>query len=100
MLREFAFRKKREFMQSFLGRDISAITLTHFDGEFTESLTDNYLKLLLHGRHEPNQVLNLRVEEARGEALIAGSPGEMLHNPPLFENGVVVEFVPASHAIL
>ncbi len=45
ILRELAAKKKREFMQSFVGRELDAITLTHYDGEFTEALTDNYLKL-------------------------------------------------------
>ena len=45
VLRELAAQKKRAFMQSFVGRELEAITLTHFDGEFTEALTDNYLKL-------------------------------------------------------
>ena len=45
VLRELIARKKREFMESFVGREVEAITLTHFDGEYTEALTDNYLKL-------------------------------------------------------
>ncbi len=44
-------------MQSFVGREVEAITLTHFDGEYTEALTDNYLKLRVRGRHESNQWL-------------------------------------------
>ena len=42
-------------MQSFVGREVEAITLTHYDGECTEALTDNYLKLRLHARHQSNQ---------------------------------------------
>ena len=45
ILRELIARKKRAFMESFVGREVEAITLTHFDGERTEALTDNYLKL-------------------------------------------------------
>ena len=55
VLRDLAAQKKREFMQSFVGRQLEAITLTHYDGEFTEALTDNYLPLHLRGRHESNQ---------------------------------------------
>jgi threonylcarbamoyladenosine tRNA methylthiotransferase MtaB len=55
VLRELAARKKREFMLSFVGRELDAITLTHFDGESTEALTDNYLKLDLRGHHESNR---------------------------------------------
>src|SRR5271165_6967596 len=50
VLRELAAQKKRAFMGSFVGRELEAITLTHFDGEFTEALTDNYLKLRIRGR--------------------------------------------------
>ena len=38
-------------MESFVGRELEAITLTHFDGEYTEALTDNYLKLRVRGEH-------------------------------------------------
>ena len=56
VLRELASQKKREFMQSFVGREVEAITLTHFDGEYTEALTDNYLKLQLRGEHAGESV--------------------------------------------
>ena len=49
VLRELIAKKKRAFMESFVGREVEAITLTHFDGEYTEALTDNYLKLRLRG---------------------------------------------------
>jgi threonylcarbamoyladenosine tRNA methylthiotransferase MtaB len=58
ILRELVSEKRLAFMRSFVGRSLEAITLNvvgHDDaGEFTEALTDNYLKLRLHGRHEPN----------------------------------------------
>jgi threonylcarbamoyladenosine tRNA methylthiotransferase MtaB len=61
VLRELAARKKHEFMQSFVGRELEAITLTHYDGEFTEALTDNYLKLRIHGQYGANQRLRSSV---------------------------------------
>ena len=58
MLRELASEKKLAFMRSFVGRSLEAITLNVVghdnSGEFTEALTDNYLKLRLRGRHDPN----------------------------------------------
>jgi threonylcarbamoyladenosine tRNA methylthiotransferase MtaB len=58
ILREMAAVKKLTFMRNFVGQTLEAITLnvTGNDAgrEFTESLTDNYLKLRLRGRHEPN----------------------------------------------
>ena len=71
MLRELASKKKRAFMESFIGREVEAITLTHYDGEFTEALTDNYLKLHFHGRHASNQWIQSAVHEVRRDALIA-----------------------------
>ncbi len=55
VLRELAAEKKRAFMESFVGREVEAITLTSYDGEYTEALTDNYLSVKLHGRHDPNK---------------------------------------------
>jgi threonylcarbamoyladenosine tRNA methylthiotransferase MtaB len=64
-LREVASEKKLAFMRSFIGKSLEAITLNVIgndaDGEFTEALTDNYLKLRLRGRHEPNRWLHASV---------------------------------------
>ncbi|MGA7752939.1 MAG: tRNA (N(6)-L-threonylcarbamoyladenosine(37)-C(2))-methylthiotransferase MtaB, partial [Candidatus Sulfotelmatobacter sp.] len=58
ILRELAAEKKLAFMRGFVGKSLDAITLNvtgnDADGEFTEALTDNYLKLRLRGRHEAN----------------------------------------------
>jgi threonylcarbamoyladenosine tRNA methylthiotransferase MtaB len=69
VLRELVQQKRNAFMQSFVGCEIEAITLTHFDGEFTEALTDNYLKLWVRGRHDSNQCLRSTVEGLRNDAL-------------------------------
>ncbi len=53
-----------------MGREVEAITLTHFDGEFTEALTDNYLKLLVRGEHNPNTLLRSRVEAVESDTLL------------------------------
>jgi threonylcarbamoyladenosine tRNA methylthiotransferase MtaB len=70
VLRELIANKKRAFMESFVGRELEAITLTHFDGEYTEGLTDNYLKLRLRGQHQANQILRVTVAMAAHEALV------------------------------
>ena len=72
LLRELAVQKKRDFMQSFVGRELEAITLTHFDGEFTDALTDNYLKLRIRGLHKPNQWLRSGIEVVANDALVGG----------------------------
>jgi threonylcarbamoyladenosine tRNA methylthiotransferase MtaB len=72
ILRELAAQKKLGFMNSFLGKTISAITL-HGRGTTpdTEALTDNYLKLRLSGRHAPNRWLAARVTAVTNDALLA-----------------------------
>ncbi len=68
VLRELAAEKKLAFMRSFVGQSLETITLNLVterpDSSWTEALTDNYLKLRLKGRHEPNQWLHAKVLEA------------------------------------
>jgi threonylcarbamoyladenosine tRNA methylthiotransferase MtaB len=77
ILRELAAEKKLAFMQSFIGGPIEAITLsarhTNSGGEFTEALTDNYQKLYLSGRHEPNRWLTAQVDGVENGALVGRS---------------------------
>jgi threonylcarbamoyladenosine tRNA methylthiotransferase MtaB len=66
ILRELASEKKLAFMRSFVGKTLEAITLSVIgndsEGEFTEALTDNYLKFRLHGRHEANRWRTVTVQ--------------------------------------
>jgi threonylcarbamoyladenosine tRNA methylthiotransferase MtaB len=70
ILRELASEKKLTFMRSFVGQTVEAITLNVFDGEFTEALTDNYLKLRLRGRHESNHWITAEVGQVQDGALV------------------------------
>ena len=74
ILRELAAEKKLAFMRGFLGKPVEAITLnvigSDAGGEFTEALTDNYLKLRLRGRHEANRWLRAQVEDVTSGALV------------------------------
>ena len=70
ILHQLAADKKVAFMRSFIGRTVEAITLHAFDGESSEALTDNYLKLHLKGRHAANHWLRARVEEVKNGALL------------------------------
>jgi hypothetical protein len=49
-------------MRSFVGRELEAITLTRFDGQATEALSDNFVKLQVTGRHAANQLVRVRIE--------------------------------------
>jgi threonylcarbamoyladenosine tRNA methylthiotransferase MtaB len=70
VMRELAAQKKLAFQRSFLGKELQAITLSRYDGERTEALTDNYLKLRVAGRHAPNQWLTAQVENISGGELL------------------------------
>jgi threonylcarbamoyladenosine tRNA methylthiotransferase MtaB len=74
ILRELAAQKKFEFMRSFVGSDLHAITLNvrsqNSGGTWTEALTDNYLKLRLRGNYAPNQWLRTRVSGIEGGELL------------------------------
>jgi threonylcarbamoyladenosine tRNA methylthiotransferase MtaB len=74
ILRELVGEKKLAFMRSFVGKPVEAITLnvlgSDADGEFTEALTDNYLKLRLRGQHEPNRWMNAQIEDVADGALV------------------------------
>lgn len=75
VLRELAAEKNRAFRESFVGRELAAITLARRAGDGgTEALTDNYLKLALAGEHAPNQWLRVRVEAVTDD----GVRGRML----------------------
>ena len=78
ILRDLAAEKKLAFMRGFMGRDVEAITLRQESAtapasrghtQHTEALTDNYLKLRLGGRHEPNRWLHARVDNVVDGAL-------------------------------
>jgi len=69
LLRELASRKKAKFMQSLVGTAVEAITLQSGGGEFSEALTDNYLKMKISGHHDANRWMDVKVEGVSGEML-------------------------------
>ena len=74
ILRDLAEEKKLNFMQSFTGQKLEAITLNVVSQDsaevWTEALTDNYLKLRLNGRHGPNQWLKTQIVSVRNSQLV------------------------------
>ncbi len=70
ILRELAAEKNLAFRRALVGRELEAITLGAQHGDATEALTDNYLKLLIEGRHEANRWVRARVEDVSGEGLV------------------------------
>jgi threonylcarbamoyladenosine tRNA methylthiotransferase MtaB len=73
ILRELAAQKKGSFMRSLVGTKVQAITLQAASADFTEALTDNYLKGRITGRHDSNRWLEVHIESAQGDLLL-GSP--------------------------
>ena len=69
-------------MKSFAGKTIQAITLNVFGGEYTEALTDNYLKLRIRGKHPANHRIEAIVNEVGGGAL-AGNCAAPMAKPEL-----------------
>ena len=75
MLREIASKKKAAFMQSLVGTVVEAITLQSGGADFTEALTDNYLKMKISGHHAANRWMDVRAEGADGEMLMGEAVG-------------------------
>jgi threonylcarbamoyladenosine tRNA methylthiotransferase MtaB len=71
MMRELAAEQNRKFRESFVGRELDAITLKHGDAESTEALSDNYVKVRLPQQHEPNRWLRVRVTGVTTDGLLA-----------------------------
>ena len=75
VLRELGDKNKLNFMRRFIGRELEAITLniTHEDGgsHWTEALTDNYLKMRVRGKQDPNQWLRTEVRAVEDGTLLA-----------------------------
>ena len=70
VLRNMAVEKKRAFMRSLLGTRVEAITLQSGGADFTEALTENYLKVKVEGRHQANRWIHVKAEGVEGEMLI------------------------------
>jgi len=69
-LREIAGAKKKAFARTLVGSTVEAITLHTRGGNFTDALTENYLKMRVAGDLEANQWLRVRVEGTESETLI------------------------------
>ena len=70
VLRELACQKKAAFMRSLVGTTVQAITLQSGGTNFTEALTDNYLKMKIPGHHEANRWFDVMVQGVDGEMLV------------------------------
>ena len=87
VLRELASRKKTAFMRSLVGTVVEAITLQSGGADFTEALTDNYLKLKISGHHDANRWIDVHVEGVSGEMLLANPVVDSVREPALSRQG-------------
>lgn len=74
ILRQIASQKKTVFMGSLAGTEVEAITLHSRGGNFTDALTNNYLKMRIAGHHEANRWVRATVEHVEGEFLLGQVP--------------------------
>jgi threonylcarbamoyladenosine tRNA methylthiotransferase MtaB len=71
ILRELAAEKNLAFRKCFVGRTLEVITLQAGDDDWTEALSDNYLKVKIEGRHAANQVMTVTVSGLSVDGLLA-----------------------------
>jgi threonylcarbamoyladenosine tRNA methylthiotransferase MtaB len=71
VLRQLAAEKNLEFRRSFVGKSLDVITLQSGAQESTEALSDNYLKVRLAGRHQPNRWIKVDVAGIGDDDLMA-----------------------------
>jgi threonylcarbamoyladenosine tRNA methylthiotransferase MtaB len=71
ILRQIASQKKAAFMRTLAGTEVEAITLHSRGVNFTDALTDNYLKMRIAGDHEANRWIRATVARAEGEFLFS-----------------------------
>src|SRR6476660_4994994 len=71
ILRELAAEKNRAFRESFVGQSLDVITLQAGGDDWTEALSDNFLKIKISGRHEANQCIKVEIGEVGDENLMA-----------------------------
>jgi len=60
-----------------VGTVVEAITLQSGGAEFTEALTENYLKMKISGHYEANRWMAVNIEGINGETLL----GKLVVNP-------------------
>jgi tRNA A37 methylthiotransferase MiaB len=70
VLRELAAEKNLAFRESFIGRSLEVITLQAGDNDWTEALSDNYLRVEIAGRYNPNKVMRVGIADLEEDGLL------------------------------
>ena len=71
VLRELAACKGLQFRRQFVGRTLKVIVLQTTGEQSTEALSDNYLRVKVRDRHQPNTWVQATITHASAEGLIA-----------------------------
>jgi threonylcarbamoyladenosine tRNA methylthiotransferase MtaB len=71
VLRELAAEKNLAFRRKFVGRSLDVITLQTGDDDWTEALSDNYLKIKIAGCHSANHLVRASVSATSADGLVA-----------------------------
>ena len=74
VLRDLAAEKNLEFRRKFVGQTLDVITLQAGGEDWTEALSDNYLKVRLAGRHGPNTMMRVRIAALEDDGLLGIVP--------------------------
>ena len=69
-------RRKRRLCGRWWGRWSRRSHCNRAEAEFTEALTDNYLKMKIPGHHEANRWMDVKVEGVNGEMLLGSAAVE------------------------
>jgi threonylcarbamoyladenosine tRNA methylthiotransferase MtaB len=81
VLRDLAAEKNLEFRRKFLGKALEVITLQQGDDDWTDALSDNYLKVRVAGEQAPNKILKVEIEGIGDENLLAVAEKEATLTP-------------------
>ncbi len=73
ILRDLAAQKNLEFRRGFVGRTMEVITLQSADDDSTESLSDNYLKVMVAGRHLANTWMSVDITGTEMDGLVGST---------------------------
>jgi threonylcarbamoyladenosine tRNA methylthiotransferase MtaB len=71
VLRELAAEKNLSFRRGFQGQTLDVITLQAGDEDWTEALSDNYLKVRVAGRHAANEWMKVEIAGLAEDGLTA-----------------------------
>jgi threonylcarbamoyladenosine tRNA methylthiotransferase MtaB len=72
-LRELSILKNQEFRRSFIGKNISVLTLSEIRKGYREALSGNYLKVLVPATIQENKLFDVEITGEKGGFLIGNN---------------------------